>query len=278
MSASQELLFTCSFIRFGRASSYFGAMTKQAIWDAELYEARHAFVWQLGEGVIKLLDPKPAERILDLGCGTGQLTRKIADSGAEAVGLDVSPEMIGQARQNFPELRFILEDAVAMPFESEFDAVFSNAALHWMLDFSGVAKAVSRALKKGGRFVAELGGKGNIQEIERAVETTARRHLGDALPEKRTLYPSLGEYSSILEAQGFEVRSALLFDRPTPLEGPQGMANWIRQFKSYCFESLPAAQRRQALEETVEALRPFLFRAGTWFADYRRLRVIAIKL
>ncbi len=211
----------------------------------ELYEARHAFVWQLGEGLIKLLDPKPGECILDLGCGTGQLTRKIADSGAEVVGLDVSPEMIGQARQNFPELRFVLEDAAAMPFENEFDAVFSNAALHWMLDFSGVAKAVSKALRKGGRFVAELGGKGNIQEIERTIEAIARRRLGDALPERRTLYPSVGEYSSILEAQGLEVRSAVLFDRPTPLEGPEGMANWIRQFKSYCFEPLPAVQRQR---------------------------------
>lgn len=251
-------------------------MTKQ-VWDAELYEARHAFVWHFGEDLIKLLDPKPGERILDLGCGTGQLTRKIAESGAEVVGLDVSPEMIGQARQNFPELCFVLQDAATMPFENEFDAVFSNAALHWMLNASSVAKAIARALRKRGRFVAELGGKGNIKEIESAIEAVAHRYLAENLPAKRTFYPSIAEYSRLLEQYGLEVRSARLFDRPTPLEGPDGMSNWIRQFKWYYFEPLPASQREAVLAETVEALRSCLFRDQTWFADYRRLRITATK-
>jgi trans-aconitate methyltransferase len=252
-------------------------MIKQLAWNAELYEASHGFVWQFGEDVIKLLDPKPGERILDLGCGPGQLTRKIADSGAEVVGLDASPEMIGQARQNFPELRFLLSDAAAMPFKSEFDAVFSNAALHWMLDASGVAHAIARALRKNGRFVAELGGKGNIQEIEHAVEAVVGRRLGDALPAKRTFYPSIGEYSSLLESHGLEVHTALLFDRPTPLEGLDGMATWIRQFKWYYYEALPASERQAALEETIAELRKVLFREEKWFADYRRLRFVAVK-
>lgn len=252
-------------------------MTKPPAWDAELYEARHAFVWQFGEEVIQLLNPKAGERILDLGCGPGQLTRKIADSGAVVVGLDASPEMIGQARQNFPELRFVLQDAAAMQFRDEFDAVFSNAALHWMLDASAVANAVSKALRKGGRFVAELGGKGNIKEIESAIEAMAARRLGDRTPQKRTFYPSISEYSAILEAQGLEVQSAQVFDRPTPLEGPEGMAIWIRQFKWYVFEPLPDIDKEKALTETVDTLRPVLFRKGKWFANYRRLRITAIK-
>ena len=246
-------------------------------WNPELYEARHAFVWQLGEGVIELLDPKPGEKILDLGCGPGQLTQKISERGAEVTGLDSSPEMIGQARQNYPHLRFLLEDAARMQFDSEFDAVFSTAALHWMLDTTGVAKAVARALRTGGRFVAELGGRGNVALIEQAIINVATRHHGDALPKKRTFYPSAGEYASLLESCGLEVRMAQLFDRPTPLEGPQGMENWIRQFKWYYFERLPAGQAEDALRETVELLRPSLFRDGCWYADYRRLRIVGVR-
>jgi|ERR1700685_1164282 len=246
-------------------------------WNPELYEARHAFVWQYGESVIELLDPKPGEKVLDLGCGPGQLTQKIADRGAEVIGLDASPEMIGQARQNFPHLKFVLQDAAAMQFDGEFDAVFSNAALHWILDAQSVAKAIARALRSKGRFVAELGGKGNIAQIERAIETVAARYYASNVPQRRTFYPSVGEYAGLLEACGLEVRMAQLFDRATPLQGAQGMEDWIRQFKWYFFDSLPAREAEQALRETVEALRASLFCEDQWFADYRRLRIVAVK-
>lgn len=253
-------------------------MAKQADWDPERYEAQHAFVWQLGEALIDLLGAKPGERILDLGCGTGQLTQRIAERGATVTGLDASPEMIGQARQNYPQLQFTLKDAAAIEFDGEFDAVFSNAALHWMLNASAVAKAVARALRPNGRFVAELGGKGNIRHIERAIESVAQRCHGDRVPERRTFYPSVGEYAALLEAHGLEVRSAVLFDRPTRLQGEKGMENWIRQFKWFYFEGLPAGQREQALHDAVEALRPVLCKEGNWEADYRRLRVFAVKI
>lgn len=246
-------------------------------WNPELYEARHSFVWQLGEGVIDLLDPKLGEKILDLGCGPGQLTQKIAERGADVTGLDASPEMIGQARQNYPNLRFVLEDAARMQFDGEFDAVFSNAALHWMLDALAVAKAVARALHQHGRFVAELGGRGNIAHIEHAIATVAARYHGAAAPKKRTFYPSVGEYAGLLESCGLEMRMAQLFDRPTPLEGSQGMEDWIRQFKWYFYDSLPGRQADTALHDTVELLRASLFRDGQWYADYRRLRIVAVK-
>jgi len=252
-------------------------MPLKPAWDPELYEACHSFVWRFGEALMELLDPKPGERILDLGCGPGHLTHKIAERGACVLGLDASPEMIGLARQNYPHLKFVLADAAQMQFEREFDAVFSNAALHWMLDANSVAQAVSRALRPGGRFVAELGGKGNIHTIERAVEEVARQYLGDRLPPSRTFFPSIGEYSSLLEANGFKVRFARLFDRPTELEGEQGMLNWIRQFKSYYFENLSASDREAALQEAVLKLRPKLFREGKWQADYRRLQIVAVK-
>lgn len=247
------------------------------VWDAELYEARHSFVWQFGESLIELLDPKPGERILDVGCGPGQLTHKIAERGAEVIGLDASPEMIGQARQNYPQLRFLLQDAAAMQFDGEFDAVFSNAALHWMLDAGSVARCIARALRSNGRFVAELGGKGNIAQIESAIEAVLPRHYNNRLPDPRTFFPSIGEYATLLESRGLELRAALLFDRLTPLEGAQGMENWIRQFKWYYFEPLTPEIRHSALQETIELLRPALFRDGEWQADYRRLRIVAMK-
>lgn len=238
-----------------------------------MYEARHSFVFKFGEELVNLLDPQPGERILDLGCGPGQLTAKIAERGAEVIGLDASPEMIGQARQNYPKLRFVLEDAARMNFAGHFDAVFSNAALHWMLNASAVAESIARALRNGGRLVAELGGNGNVLHIESAIATV----LGHALPPSRTFFPSIGEYAGILEAHHLEVRSAVLFDRPTLLEGERGMENWLRQFSWYRFEALPASHRAEALQRVVEELRSVLFRAGHWYADYRRLRITAIR-
>ncbi|HEX7359530.1 MAG TPA: methyltransferase domain-containing protein [Bryobacteraceae bacterium] len=252
-------------------------MPPKRTWDAELYEAHHSFVWQLAEGLLTVLDPKPGERILSLGCGPGHLAYKIAERGAQVVGLDSSPEMIGSARQNYPQLSFVLEDAARMRFDREFDAVFSNAALHWMLDASGVARAVARSLRMGGRFVAEMGGKGNIRHIESAVERAARRYSGPNLPEPRTFFPSLGEYAGLLEESGLEVRFARLFDRPTELEGANGMEVWVRQFKGYYFEGLPRAKREEAIREVIEELRPILFREGKWTADYRRLQIVAVK-
>jgi trans-aconitate methyltransferase len=252
-------------------------MPERSSWDAELYEARHGFVWKYGENLIQLLDPKSGERILDLGCGTGQLTEKIAEHGADVVGLDASPEMIGQARQNFPSLRFMLRDAASMDFQDEFDAIFSNAALHWMLDATAVAKGMFRALRKGGRIVAELGGKGNIQKIETAIDAVLPRYLGNQLPSRRTFFPSIGEYAGVLESCGLEVRSAVLFDRLTPLEGDNGMEQWLRQFASYYFAALPREGATQAAEEIINELRPHLFKEGRWHADYRRLRVSAVK-
>jgi trans-aconitate methyltransferase len=253
-------------------------MTIGKRWDPELYEARHSFVWQFGQDLIEILDPKHGERVLDLGCGPGQLTAQIAERGADVSGLDASPEMIGQARQNYPHLKFVLGDSANMYFDAEFDAVFSNAALHWMLEVSAVASGIARALKQGGRLVAELGGKGNISQIERAIEAVLRPYLGERIPTKRTFFPSVGEYSSTLESQGLEVRTAQIFDRPTKLQGELGMENWLRQFAAYYFETLPPADRQPALRSVVENLRPILFRDGSWFADYRRLRIVAVKL
>jgi trans-aconitate 2-methyltransferase len=253
-------------------------MKRVTNWDPALYEARHSFVWQFGQDLLELLGPKPGERVLDVGCGPGNLTEKISQRGARVVGIDSSPEMIGQARQNYPSLNFVLADAAQMQFQEEFDAVFSNAALHWMLDADGVARGIARALKKGGRLVAELGGKGNIQIIERAIEHVLATYLPNGLPSKRTFFPSVGEYASTLERNGLEIRAANLFDRPTKLEGSNGMEDWLRQFASYYFETIPATQREGALRAVVSELRPALLGGEGWLADYRRLRIQAVKV
>ena len=252
-------------------------------WDPQLYEAQHSFVWNYGRGLIDLLAPKSGERILDVGCGTGQLTSEIASLGAETLGIDASPDMIGQARQNFPsrnrpQLKFALVDAAQMPFDAEFDAVFSNAALHWMLDTEAVVKAIAHALKPFGRLVLECGGKGNVGRIEATISKVFSQSLHRPLPPSRTIFHSVSSFTALLESNGLETRMATLFDRPTPLEGDRGMHRWLEQFSAYYFEALPAAERAQALEEVVAELRPHLFHDDVWKADYRRLRVIAHRL
>ncbi len=246
-------------------------------WDAELYESKHSFVWQYGEGLVDLLAPKPDERILDIGCGTGHLTRKIADSGASVVGIDSAVAMVGQARQNYPQLTFALADCTQLTYVDEFDAVFSNAALHWVLDAEAAVKAMARALRCGGRLIVEFGGQGNVQTIENSVIAVVAKHLGDAVPARKTYYPSIAAYTTLLEAHGLETQWAQLYQRPTPLEGAYGMENWIRQFKWYYFEALPVEFRAGALKEVLADLGTKLHNAQGWYADYRRLRIIAFK-
>ncbi len=245
----------------------------KSTWDAGLYESGHAFVWKYGAALLPLLDSQPGERILDLGCGTGQLTAEIAASGAETLGIDSSPEMIGQARQNYPKLKFQLADARSFEVSQHFDAVFSNAALHWIPDARPVVRAIYRALRPGGRMVAEFGGKGNTGQVMAALE-----NAGAIDPLRTFYYPSVGEYSTLLEAEGFEVRLGTLFDRPTELEDPvRGLEQWLLMFQQKALDTIPLDLRRKAVADIEDRLRPALFYDGKWHIDYRRLRIIAIK-
>jgi trans-aconitate methyltransferase len=243
-------------------------------WDAEQYEGRHSFVWRLGAGVVDLLAPQSGERILDIGCGTGQLTAEIANKGAQVVGLDNSANMIGQARQNYPGLTFALADAGNFRFDEPFDAVFSNAALHWVKLADAAAESIAGALRSGGRFVAEFGGHGNTRSILSALRAALGPESDLRCP---WYYPSIGEYASLLERHGLQVHQAELFDRPTPLEGENGMEGWLRMFCGSFFKDMPAGDAVAKMREVVDLLRPERYRDGVWTVDYRRLRVLAIK-
>lgn len=247
---------------------------RPAAWDASLYESDHAFVWKHGAALLPLLNPQPGERILDLGCGTGQLISEIAAAGAETLGIDSSPDMIGQARQNYPKLKFQLADARTFEVSQPFDAVFSNAALHWIPDARPVVEAIYRALKPGGRFIAEFGGKGNTGQVMTALE-----QAGATDPLRTFYYPSVGEYSTLLETACFEVSLATLFDRPTELEDPvRGLEQWLLMFQQKTLGTIPSNLRRAAIANVEDRLRPTLFYGGKWHIDYRRLRIVARRL
>jgi trans-aconitate methyltransferase len=244
-------------------------------WDAGLYEDKHAFVWKQGASLVELLAPKQGERILDLGCGTGQLTAAIAEAGASVIGLDQSGEMLEQARSAYPNLRFVQGDARNFSFDDAFDGVFSNAVLHWVRPPEAVIRCVRNCLKRGGRFVAEFGGKGNVEALEAALRVAAGQ-TGIRLEDPLWYFPSVSEYATLLESAGLEVRFASLFDRPTPLEGPDGLKSWVRMFVRGVLDAVGAGREGEFLQAVEDAARPTLFRDGTWEADYRRLRVLAV--
>ena len=228
-------------------------------WDAQTYDARHRYVFEFGAGLVDDLKPQPGETVLDLGCGTGHLTKEIARRGAAVVGIDRSEDMIAQARGSYPELEFQVADALTYRPDQEFDAVFSNAVLHWVQPPERAIQTVHSALKTGGRFVAEFGGKGNTASILAVVQRNP------------SYFPGIVEYGTLLEASGFEVVRAMLFDRPTPLTGDSGLRDWLEMFYQ---PPLP-----EAVVAAAEAqLRPKLFRDGTWFLDYRRLRIYAVRV
>jgi trans-aconitate methyltransferase len=246
-------------------------------WNTTLYDGKHSFVAKYGEALLDLLAPKPGERILDLGCGTGDLTQKIADCGATVTGMDNSLDMITTARAKYPSIEFTLGDATNFAFNEPFEAVFSNATLHWVKPPQDAARCIAKALKPGGRLVTEFGGKGNVTHIAAAVRSAICDVTGDDRPHE-WFFPSVGEYAPMVEAHGLEVQAAWLFDRPTPLDGEDGMLNWLRMFGGGMLrgQATDVIDRVTAIAERT--LRTTNYRDGQWFADYRRIRLTAIKI
>lgn len=248
-------------------------------WNAELYDDKHSFVFEYGENVLELLDVKRKERVLDLGCGTGHLTQRIQERGGIVTGIDSSPEMIKLAKETYPDIDFEVADGANFTFENPFDAVFSNATLHWILNPDAVIKCVYKTLKPGGRFVAEMGGKGNVQKMICATQRVLKKHGYDAMDGDNLWYfPSLSEYTTKLESQGFRVTFAAHFDRQTLLQGErEGVAKWLKMFGPTFFKGIKPEETDQILEEITDLLEPDYNNDGEWYADYKRLRFIAIK-
>lgn len=242
-------------------------------WQADSYDAHARFVSDLGGEVLAWLAPRKGERILDLGCGDGALTEQIVAAGAQAVGVDTSDSFLAAALARGLAVRKM--DGEALDFTNEFDAVFSNAALHWMTEAGKVIAGVRRALKPQGRFVAEFGGHGNVAAIVTAMRATAMRHGANMALAGPWFFPSPAVYREMLEAQGFAVKRIGLFPRPTPLKS--GMKAWLGIFRKPFFDSF-GPDSDGVLQEVEDLLRPVLCDAkGNWTADYVRLRVEAIK-
>jgi trans-aconitate methyltransferase len=250
-------------------------------WDASRYDQSFRFVTAHGESVLEDLAVQPRERVIDLGCGTGELTARIAELGAEVVGLDADADMIRRARARYPALRF--EQADGHRFERPAglpacDAVFSNAALHWMLRPAEVIACVRAALRMGGRFVAELGGEGNVAGVEQALHR-ARAEAGLPARPSPWFFPSIATYARLLAEGGLEPRRMWLFDRPTPLaEGAAAMVDWCKMFATPLVEDLAEGPRQRLLERAAELARPARFQEGRWSVDYRRLRFSAVRI
>ena len=232
-------------------------------WVAADYATVGAFVPELGQAALDLLDPKPGERVLDVGCGDGALSLKIIDRGAEVVGVDTSPELVEAARAAGVYAELV--DAADMAFDRQFDAAFSNAALHWMLDKQRVAAAIFNVLHLGGRFAGEMGGQGNLARLREALDTELVIRGYEPPLEASNWYPTPDEFAAVYEGAGFTRIDARLIERPTELE--HGVAAWVRTFRRGWLDRAGVPQ-----EERDDLAAAVAERAGSNIADYVRLR------
>jgi trans-aconitate methyltransferase len=245
-------------------------------WDADRYQRQFGFVSALAGDLVELLDPRPRETVLDLGCGTGELAARIAATGARVWALDADPAMVAAARERLGHDRVLLADGHDFSLPEPVDAVFSNAALHWMPRPAEVIARVRAALRPGGRFVAELGGAGNIDAILAAFGA-ATAEAGLPAPPNPWYFPTPGRYATLLEAGGFQVARMEHFARPTPLEGgDHALADWLAMFGRSLTAAVPADLLAQVVARTAELAAPRLRRDGRWVADYWRLRFVAL--
>jgi SAM-dependent methyltransferase len=243
-------------------------------WTASDYAKNGRFVQELAGPIFHMLEAKPGERILDLGCGDGALTAEIRALGADVVGVDLSEELLAVARMKGLAVRKV--DGHALDFVSEFDAVFSNAALHWMRKPRLVIAGVARALRSRGRFVGELGGHGNVAAIGTAIRAVGARRGADPALTAPWFFPTPEEYGRLLTEGGFAVKEIALVPRPTPLK--TGMEGWLRTFGRSFFDQFPEPERSEVVDEVLELLRPSLCDTdGRWTADHVRLRFHAAR-
>lgn len=254
-------------------------MKEADLWNADLYDSKHAFVYQYGEDLVKLLNPQRGERVLDLGCGTGYLTNLIAESGADVIGIDNSETMIRKAKSAYPDIDFKVMSAEDFYFENKFDAIFSNAVLHWVRGYKNAISCMYSNLKTAGKIVIEFGGKNNVKRIIDALKITLKEFgYTENAQREFWFFPSLAEYAALLEAQEFTVRLASYYDRKTELsDNASGIKDWIKMFGEHFLEGIKEEDIDEILSVSQEKMRPTNYEDGKWFADYKRLRIVAHK-
>lgn len=247
-------------------------------WNAKEYSRDFSFVHQYGEDVLKLLDIQSGDTVIDLGCGNGALTRQLSGMGAHAIGMDASAEMLEIARSHYPELQFERADALDFTVEKPADALFSNAVFHWIdKEKQGMLLTqVNKALKLHGQLVCEFGGKGCAGKVHTALQRGfEKRGWNYTIP---FYFPSIGEYTALMEQFGFKVIYAVLFDRLTRCQGAgDGLKGWIKMFDKVPFRKVDTEVQDAIISEAEQDLRDILFHDESWFVDYVRIRIKAIK-
>lgn len=247
-------------------------------WNPALYEEHGHFVYEYGEDLLALLQPKKGEYIVDIGCGTGQITEQIARSGAKIKGIDASAEMIHQATANYSHITFEQRDAMAIREEEVVDAVFSNAALHWMKEQDAVIQNIYRYLKPGGRFIGEMGAKGNIETISQALLQAFKEIDRENIFTMPWYFPTIGEYSAKLEKVNFKILMMVHFKRNTKIgDSKLSVRYWLLNFAYELLLPLTKEEREQVIQKVIQKVQPLFETEKGWFADYERLRFIAIK-
>jgi trans-aconitate methyltransferase len=246
-------------------------------WNADLYKEKHAFVFEYGNSLIDWLQPQAGESILDLGCGTGELTTQLAAKGAQVTGIDASAAMIESARTHYPDITFEVGDATTFSLPVAFDGIFSNATLHWVCEKEKAIARMYAQLKKGGRLVIEMGGKGNVQSILTTLEKVMEERGYTYVP--FWYFPSPAAYTTLLENAGFKIDRVHFFDRPSKLADPAtGIIDWLEMFGHYLFANVPEKDKGAILQQVQHELAPQLMKDGNLYADYVRLRVAATKI
>tara|TARA_B110000438_G_C15798110_1_gene643789 strand:- start:1547 stop:2335 length:789 start_codon:yes stop_codon:yes gene_type:complete len=248
-------------------------------WDTKLYNDQHSFVYDYGKSLIEILNPKKNERILDLGCGSGQLTFKIDELSKETIGIDKSIEMITDAKLRFKKINFQVCDAENFKFSKKFDSIFSNATLHWITNYNNVIKCMYENLKIDGKIVLEFGGKDNVKTIiDQLRSSLKKRGYIDQSKIVPWYFPSIEQYSAELESVGFKIILAEYFDRPTQLANEKsGIKDWISMFAKSFFKNVNIIHIEEIKKEVQESLKDKCFINGKWFADYKRVRFVATK-
>lgn len=243
-------------------------------WNSLLYDSKHDFVSEYGKGLLEFIPKNDGQTILDLGCGTGTLTVRLSDLCNKVIGIDSSQNMIDKAKEQFGNIEFMVCDAIALPFEKEFDVVFSNAVFHWIDDHDLLLKNIHKVLNTQGILVCEFGAHGNIATIENAF-IKACKEIGYAYKPKFN-FPTTEYFGKLLDKNGFVIDRVYDYDRPTPLkDNENGLANWMKQFFASELEIMPEDIKATVIKKVEELTRETLWNGYEWVADYRRLRAIA---